>query len=207
MDAIIQQALLALGAGGAVALAGQGIVQIYRGSGVLNFAHGAMALGSAQMFVWAWDDRGYPLATAMALAIGLGALMGLLTHLLVMRPLRRASQLVRIIATIGVMQIIQQGSQLVFGGENKFVDSFLPVGPLEVGDYRIPKAALVTLGLALALTLVRWVTMTFCRFGAATRAVADNELVARSLGHSPDLIAALNWTLGGALAGLEIGRA
>ena len=44
--------------------------------------------------------------------------------------------------------------------------------------------------------------MTFSRFGAATRAVADNELVARSLGHSPDVLAALNWSLGGALAGL-----
>ena len=202
MNPVIQQALLAIGAGAAVALAGQGVVQIYRGSGVLNFAHGAMALGSAQLFVWAWADHGVPLALAIALAAGAGASVGLLTHLLVMRPLRRASQLVRIIATIGVMQILMQSSQLTFGGESRFVDSFLPVGPWRVGDYVIPKSSLVILAIALALTALLWVTMAFSRFGAATRAIADNELIARSLGHSPDVIAALNWSLGGALAGL-----
>ena len=202
MDAVIQQALLALGAGAAVAIAGQGIVQIYRGSGVLNFAHGAMALASAQLFVWAWDDKGLPLVPAMFLAVALGAGLGLLTHVLVMRPLRLGSQLVRIIATIGVMQIVQQGSQLIFGGENRFVDSFLPVGPIQIGDFVIPKAALVTTAVALALTVLLSATMKFSRFGTATRAVADNEVVARSLGLSPDLIAAMSWTLGGALAGL-----
>ena len=202
MDPIIQQALLAIGSGAAVALAGQGVVQIYRGSGVLNFAHGAMALGSAQLFVWAWADRNVPLALAIGLAVGAGASMGLLTHLLVMRPLRGASQLVRIIATIGVMQILMQGSQLTFGAASRFVDSFLPGGPWRVGDYVIPKSSLVVLAVALGLTALLWMAMTFSRFGAATRAVADNELVARSLGHSPDVLAALNWSLGGALAGL-----
>lgn len=202
MNEILQQAALGLGAGAIVAVAGQGIVQIYRGSGVLNFAHGAFALASAQIFVWGWEDHGLPLAVGVLLAVGAGALMGLLTHLLVMRPLRRASQLVRIIATLGVMQVVQQGSQLIFGAENRFVDSFLPDGAVDVGDIRIPESALVLTAIAVALTLVLWATMTYTRFGLATRAVAEQDLASRSVGLSPGVIAAVNWTIGGALAGL-----
>ncbi len=39
-------------------------------------------------------------------------------------------------------------------------------------------------------------------FGMTTSAVADNRLAAATLGHSPHRIAALNWVLGSALAGL-----
>ncbi len=48
-------ALLGLGLGGIYALAAQGIVLVYRGSGVLNFAHGAMAAVGAYAYVEALD--------------------------------------------------------------------------------------------------------------------------------------------------------
>ncbi len=202
MSGVVQQAALALGSGATVAIAGQGIVQIYRGSGVLNFAHGAIALGSAQVFVWLWTDHSWPLLPAIVAAVVVGALTGLLTHVLVMRPLRSASQLVRITATIGVMQVVQQGSQLLFGGTPRFVKSFLQDGAFRFAGISVQRSALTLIGVAVALTLVLWGTMTFSKFGLATRGVAENELIARSVGRSPDLVAALNWTLGGALAGL-----
>ena len=199
---LFQQAALALGTGGIIAIAGQGIVQVYRGSGVLNFAHGAFALASAETFVWLWDGHHVPVAIAAALAVGLGSLLGVVTHLVVMHPLQRASVLVRIIATIGVLQVVQQATLLVFGSDERQVGSFLPRGAVHVGDVSLTKAALVVVAVAVLLTALLRATMTTTPFGRATQAVAESHLVARSLGHSPGRVALANWAIGGALAGL-----
>jgi ABC-type branched-subunit amino acid transport system ATPase component/branched-subunit amino acid ABC-type transport system permease component len=199
---LLQQAALALGSGATVAIAGQGIVQIYRGSGVLNFAHGAFALAGAQTFVWLWHERGVPLAVALGAAVAVGAVLGALTQLLAMRPLQRASQLVRIIATVGVLQVVQQASLLIFGSTTTRVPSFLPRGAIQVGSVNIPNASLLLLGIAIALTLTLGSVMRVTGFGRATQAVAENHLVARAVGRSPERIATSSWAIGGALAGL-----
>lgn len=203
MTEILQQAVLGLGAGASIAIAGLGIVQIARGSGVLNFAHGAFALASAEVFVWAWSDHGVPLVPSALLAVGLAALLGAATHLVVMRPLARASPLVRIIATIGVLQVVQQATLLVFGGESRaFVGSFLPTGAFDLGGVAVPRSSLVLVAVAAVLGLGLWVTMRSTSFGLTTQAVSESALITRSLGRSPDHVAAASWTLGAALAGV-----
>ena len=47
MAQAVQFAILGLGAGAAYTLLAQGIVLIYRGSGIVNFAHGAIAMFAA----------------------------------------------------------------------------------------------------------------------------------------------------------------
>ena len=44
MTEFLQFAVIGLGAGACYALLAQGVVLIYRGSGVVNFAHGAFAM-------------------------------------------------------------------------------------------------------------------------------------------------------------------
>ncbi|HLS97156.1 MAG TPA: hypothetical protein VK018_00390, partial [Porticoccaceae bacterium] len=58
MGEILQFILLGLGTGALYALGAHGIVLIYRGSGVINFAHGAMALFGASLFAELRDDQG-----------------------------------------------------------------------------------------------------------------------------------------------------
>ena len=58
------------------------------------------------------------------------------------------------------------------------------------------------LGIAVVLSTVLWAVYKFTRFGLATRAVAENQEAAASLGRSPELIATVNWAAGAGLAGL-----
>ena len=202
---VLQFALLGLGSGAIYALAGQGIVQIYRGSGVLNFAQGALALLSATLFVRLWDNWGWDLAPSMAVAIAATALIGAAIHLLVMRPLRSASPLVRIIATIGILTIIQQAVLLIFGSQltfETFVSSYYPSGALDLGNnLTVGYDRVILLGIALAVTFVLWLVMRVTLFGLTTQAVSESRLAIRAVGRSPDRIATANWTLGAALAG------
>ncbi len=91
----VRFALLGLGAGGLYALAAQGIVLIYRGSGVINFAQGAMGLVIAYTYYDLRDSSDWPWYSAMLTCIAMGAAMGVLMHLLIMRPLRKATVLSR----------------------------------------------------------------------------------------------------------------
>ena len=194
--------LLGLGSGAIYALVALGIVIVYRGSGVVNFATGALTLTGAAVFNEVRASHGTSVAiVAGVLAAGLA---GAAVNLLVMTPMRRSSPLARVIATLAVLGL---GNELWKHrlGEQGFtiVSSFLPHDPVRplgngiiIGEDRI-----WILGITLGLTAALWVLYRRTRFGLATTAVAENEAVAAAQGWSPTTIATANWLLGGALAG------
>lgn len=200
---VLQFVLLGLGPGAVFGLLALGIVQIYRGSGVLNFAHGAMAMTAAFVFVDLRDNLGLPGPLAMVGGVVLAALLGWLTHVLVMRRLRDASPLTRAVATLGVLIVLQSLVVLRYGSDVRVVASTLPSSSWQI----IPGLALgqdrvITVGVAVVLALgLAWVYRA-TRFGLATSAAAENRVAAAALAHSADRLAALNWTSGAALAGL-----
>jgi sulfate-transporting ATPase len=74
----VQFAILGLGAGAAYTLLAQGIVLIYRGSGIVNFAHGAIAMFAAYFcFLTLVGDHGWPVGVAIPVAVLFAALIGL----------------------------------------------------------------------------------------------------------------------------------
>jgi sulfate-transporting ATPase len=203
MQEVIRYALLGLGLGALYSLASQGLIVIYRGSGVLNFAQGAVGMVGAYL---AWDlqtNAGVPFALALVLGVAASAAVGALTQVLVMRQLRRAAPLVRVVATLGVLIILQAIVILHYGAEVTVVSSSLPTKAIHLfGTVSIATDRLILLVVAGVITGALWWVYKHTNFGLATSAVAENERAAASLGWSPDRIALANWVLGSALAGL-----
>ncbi|HEX4729907.1 MAG TPA: branched-chain amino acid ABC transporter permease/ATP-binding protein [Solirubrobacterales bacterium] len=203
MEEVIRFALLGLGIGATYALASQGLIIVYRGSGVLNFALGA--IGMAGAYVW-WElttNQGWAFLPGLIAGVLFAAVIGGLVHLLIMRPLRHSAPLVRVIATLGVLITIQSIAILRYTATSKFVPSNLPTDLVHIHDTIVISAdRLILLGIAAALTLGLWLFYRYTRFGLATSAVAESERSASALGLSPDTVATLNWALGCGLAGL-----
>ena len=194
-------ALLGLGAGGVYAISALGLVLVYRGSGVLNFAQGAIAGVGAYAY---WDlhfNAGIPTFPAVVLAIAICAFLGALMHFGVMRPLSTAPPLSRVIATLGVMAALQALGHIRYGSGAHIIDSFFPTSRVMIFGDPVSKDRLIVLGIACALTLVLWLVYRYTLFGLATTAVAENEQTAQLAGHSPNAIALTNWMLGCGLAG------
>src|SRR6202166_3668158 len=103
MMQVIVFAILGLSSGAIYAMLAQGMVLIYRGSGILNFAQGAMAMVGGYAYYQLTVRNGFPLALGLVVAVAFCAFLGGLIHLLVMRPMRTASALSRVIATLGVL--------------------------------------------------------------------------------------------------------
>src|SRR6266446_4351432 len=113
--------IIGLSLGGIFALAALGIVLIYRVTGVLNFAHGAMGMFST--FV-AWQVfYGMPhagmapwMVTAEAIGAGLlfAVVLGLVLELAVFRWVRNRPQVTKAVITIGVLLALQSAASLIW---------------------------------------------------------------------------------------------
>lgn len=199
MSEFVRFAVLGLGAGAVYGLAALGIVLVYRGSGVVNFAQGAVGMVGAFIF---YNAREAGVATPMAFAeaLAVGAAIGAATHLVVMRPLRNAPALSRLVATLGLLTLLLGVGQHRWGDLAQLVPKLLPVQGITLwGDVTIGEDRLMLLVVGAGLTALLGVVYRLARFGLATTAVAESRRVTAAQGISPDLIATLNWALGAAL--------
>ena len=176
MNEVIRFALLGLGVGALYALASQGLIVIYRGTGVLNFSLGATAIAGVFM-QWELQNRaGWPFLLSAVAGVAWSAFLGGLTHWVVMRPLRRASSLVRVIATLGVLITIQAAVVLRYGSNPHQIDSWLPTDRVTLwGDVGITVDRLILLAIGCASAFGLWLLYRSSQFGLATEAVSESE--------------------------------
>ncbi len=198
---VVSFALLGLGTGAIYALVAQGIVLVFRGSGVLNFAQGAFVMVGAYAYYELTAQRGLPPILAIVLAVVLGALLGAIVHFALLAKMRRSSPLARVVVTLGVLIVLQSTAVLVYGPNSLAVESFLPRDKVDlIGDVSVGVDRVLLLGIAIVVSGVLMVVYSRTSFGRVTAAVAENQTAAATLGHSPNRVAAINWAIGSGLA-------
>jgi len=195
--------LLGLGAGAAYALVSQGLVLVYRGAGIVNFAQGAIGMVSALVFFELRDGHHVPTPFALVVSLAAAALIGVAIHYLIMRPLASAAPLVRLISTLALLVLMLTLVEHMKSGGFR---SIKPVVPSRVVRL-LPSAPVgadryILFGVAVAMTVVLGLVYRRTGFGRATTAVAENTRSAAALGISPDRIAAINWAAAAMLAAL-----
>ena len=203
MNEVIRFALLGLGVGALYAFASQGLIAIYRGTGVLNFSLGATAIAGVFMQWELQYEQGWPFLAAALVGTIWSAVLGGLTHWVIMRPLQRASSLIRVIATLGVLITIQAGVVIRYGSNPRQVPSWLPTSRVTLwSDVSITADRLILLAIASASAALLWQLYRSSQFGLATEAVSESERSASAVGISPNRIAMLNWALGSGIAAM-----
>ncbi len=213
--------ILGLGSGATYAILGQGLVLKYRSAGVVDFAHGAVAMFIAYVFVNLRSfgelelpvvliphqislNGGAGLSTALAIAISLvySAILGLVLYVLVYRPLRGASPLTRVCASVGVMLALQAIAVLNYSTEPVTTNPIFPSSSLSLSHVMFPEDRLFFTGVVVVISAALAVTYRFSRFGLATRAGAENDRGAALTGISANRVAGQNWVIATVLAGV-----
>ncbi len=204
MRDVLLYAALGLGSGALIASIALGVVLIYRGSGVMNIATGAIAMLAAYIF-WAFRTGyfGFHFSSAPAVVLTLAcmAVFGVLIELAIFRPLRNTAPLAKLAASLGLLLVLEAGVIVIFGNSLKPAPSLLPSDTVTIFDRVLPKdrfllAGIVILVAALLTALFRWTP-----FGLSTRAASENEVSAMLVGLSPSRLAILNTTLASVVAG------
>jgi ABC-type branched-subunit amino acid transport system ATPase component/branched-subunit amino acid ABC-type transport system permease component len=183
-------------------LLAQGVVLIYRASGIINFAQGAFAMVGAYVFYQLRYINNWPEVPAILVSLAVCALIGAATARFVIRPLRRSSPLVRLIATLAILSVLQTAATIKYTDNLYSYAPFLPHDAVRMGSIVFPEDRLWLLGIAVAITVGLHVLSNRTKFGLATYGVSESELTAETLGWSPTLIGVINWAIGGILAAL-----
>ena len=203
MAGIITLLLLGIGSGSLVALSALGLVLMYRSSGVVNFSTGAV--GMVCSFVM-WDltrNAGWSAWPAGFVSVLLGALLGVISYVLVMVLPRRNSNLTRVIGTLAILIILESAAQLRYGTDAETVNAFLPSSSINFGGgIAIPTSQVILAGIAVLLTVVLAWAYARTTFGLATTAVSERPRRLAALGWRIGAVGSINWAIGGALAGL-----
>lgn len=194
-------AVLGLGAGSGYGIIASGITLIYRGSGVVNFAQGALAMIAALQYAQFVGD-GMPAPLALVATLGLAAVLGLAIQVGVMRLLRDAPIMARLVATFGIILLLQAVAALRFGTANNVAESVLPTDRITVWGVSFGVDRLYLAGITLSLAGALWAMARYTRFGSLVQAVADSEKGVALLGYSPDFLSGATWVLGSVLAAL-----
>ena len=202
MTQVFQFAILGLGAGALYSIAAIGLVLVYRGSRVVNFAQGAMGMVAAYVFYEVHQVWGVNTILSATIGVLSSAAVGAAFHLFFMRRMKDSAVLTKVVATLALLVILQELVTLMFGQSPRIVNSSLPTTSVSIFGALVGEDRLWIFGIVVVLTVVLWAIYKFTLFGVATTAVAEKPQAAAALAVSPNLIAAANCAIGAALGGL-----
>jgi branched-chain amino acid transport system permease protein len=184
------------------------LVLIWRGTRVLNYAQGGMAMFTAYVALEVIARTGnYWLGFGAALLAGL--LLGAVAERAVVRPVTGRPPLNAVIVSIGLLIFLEGLAGVIYGGSFRSFPEPYSVSGLSIGSVAlgITRNDVFTGVAVLAATIALALAFRFTPVGLQMRATAFNAGVARLLGVRVGRMLTLGWALAGligALAGMLV---
>jgi branched-chain amino acid transport system permease protein len=184
-------------------LLGVGLTLVYGLGGVLNLAHGQIAVLGAIVTAMRLD-AGMPAALAVMVGLAAAGAVGLLLDVTLLVPVYRrrgeARVLLGLLLMLGVAFVIDG----VLGWRYPIEALSLRIGggPIDVLGVGMRSGALLASAIALGVGALLVVFFRFTAFGKAVRSVIQDEIGAQLCGVSPATVRAVVLTMSAALAAL-----
>jgi ABC-type branched-subunit amino acid transport system permease subunit len=194
---LLQGVIIGLGYG----LLAVGLVLIYRTNRVLNFAQGQVGVIAAVFLVKLTADFKFNYWFALVLSIGLAALVGGLSELVLRRLFSRPRVLV-MVATIGLSQVLLALTALPFiRPHNLYKPVPVPFDlSFTLGSVIFTPGEVLTLIVAPIVAIVLAIAVRSTSWGLNMRAMSENADSARLSGVWIRRTSTLTWTVAGALS-------
>jgi branched-chain amino acid transport system permease protein len=181
------------------ALVSLGIVLIYKTSGLVNLAQGAMAMTGAYVTWSIAAGLGAPMWVAIALALVVMFFAGMMVERLALRRMIGQPVIMTIMLTLGIEIMLRGLMPGVFGAAVKRLDVGIPQAPLFVGELLLNRATMIGGLISLGL-IVLSLAFFNSRYGVVMRAVADDQTASWSVGIRVERAIAVAWGLGAVMA-------
>ncbi|MCW5627090.1 MAG: branched-chain amino acid ABC transporter permease [Burkholderiales bacterium] len=167
--------------GSIYALAALGFAIIFNASGVINFAQGEFIMlgGMVTVFLVA---AGTPLPLAIAGAIGIAVVAGMLLEKVAIEPARDADVVTLIIITIGASILIQGVTRILLGNAQHALRPFSGDTPIMIGGASLLPQSLWVLGVSTVIVVALWGFFNRTLTGKAMLATSYNRLGAQLVG-------------------------
>jgi len=196
LEAVVNGILL----GGVLALMALGLNLIFGVIDVVWICYAELIMIGMYGLYYTYAVYGLPMWIAAPMCIALVAVLGLLLHYIVIRPLLDAAPINQLLATGGVLFFLQSFATVAFGIDFRNLGIRLPV--LAIGEMHFSYARLLAFLAALAGMVTIYLFMTRTYIGTAIRAIAQDRQIMVLMGVDSRRLYLVTSALGGALAGL-----
>jgi branched-chain amino acid transport system permease protein len=190
--------------GGTYALIALGLTLQYGVARIMNLAYGELLVAAAFGAYWLFTAKAVSPIVGLAVIVPAAFAVNWLIYTLLLTPLvrraksRDALEADSILATFGMLFVVQGGLLVLFGGQY-YSDRFLQSAVVILGD-AVEANKLVTAGFAIVAAVGLSLALTYTRTGTAIRAVAVAPGSARLVGIDVPRLSAFAFALGGALS-------
>jgi len=208
MQEFLQFTLSGVSFGMIYAAIGLSLVLIWRGTRILNYAQGAMAMFTTYIAYTVIIHTGnYWEGFFTALAAGM--VLGAVIERTVIRPVEAKPPLNAVIVTIGMLIFLEGLAGIIYGGQFKSFPPAFSITSLHAGSVPlgVSRNDVFTALSVLAAAIVLAVVFNYTPVGLRLRATAFNAAVARLLGIRVGRVLTLGWAIAGlvgALAGVLV---
>jgi branched-chain amino acid transport system permease protein len=190
-----------LALGGVYAVSGVGMVVLYRTTGVLNLAFGAV--GAMGAFI-AWQitqSSGVPDVVAYMVAVVFGGVVTLLYGSLFGPILADRDALTKSVATLGLLLILLGLMSWIWSDKARSLDLATTNSGFSVAGVLVNWTQVIALAFGIVVALATMVFLRVTRLGTAMRALADDREITATLGVPVRRIEALAWFNSGLISG------
>jgi branched-chain amino acid transport system permease protein len=180
VDQILIQLLNGLFVGASLALVAAGLALLFGVLHIINFAQGDFyMLGGYAVYFLLSATQNYFLSVVLGTLL-IAVLGGLLLAGIIW-PLLGRSQVLILLATLGLSLILEQGATNLLGGDTKIIQPPLNLA-VPLGPIRYPAYDLVVVAAGMGILVLGYFALQYTRYGIWLRAVAQNRAMAASLG-------------------------
>src|SRR2546421_6084780 len=194
-----------LSLGGVYALSGVGMVVLYRATGVLNLAFGAVGAMGALIAWQLINHAGFGFWPAALISVLFGGVVTLAYGMVFGPALARRDPLVKAAATLGLTLVLLGVMDLLWpssGGASRALTIPTDNNTFQVGQISVTYTNVIALALGLLITVVTAAFLRFTKLGTAMRAMANDREITATLGVPVRRVEAAAWFGCGVLSGV-----
>jgi branched-chain amino acid transport system permease protein len=144
--------------------------------------------------------HGWPFWIAGLVSLGVGALLGIGVHVLVISPILGSPPVNQLLATGGLLFFFQSFATFLWTTDHRSVRFSLP--SFEVSGIFLPATRLIPFGISILAMLGLYLFLTRTYMGTAIRAVAQDRDAMALMGANPQRVYVVTSAVGGMMAGL-----
>jgi branched-chain amino acid transport system permease protein len=192
-----------LALGGVYALSGVGMVVLYRTTGVLNLAFGAVGAMGALIAWQLINEGGWGEYPAYLVCVLFAAVVTLAYGLVFGPPLSGRDPLVKASATLGLALILLGTMSWIWS--DKARSMILPTSNenFQVGDVLVNYTQVIGLAFGVTVTVATVLFLKFTKLGTAMRGLANDREITATLGVPVRRVEASAWLVSGVLSGIS----
>ena len=190
-----------LALGGVYALSGVGTVVLYRATGVLNLAFGAVGAMGA-FIAWSLIDKGtVPDGVAFVVCILFGGIVTLVYGLVFGPPLAGRDALVKATASLGLALILLGAMSWIWSDKARSLNLPTTSKNFEVSGVLVNWTQVIAFALGVVVTIGTGAFLRYTNLGTAMRAMASDREITATLGVPVRRVEAVAWLFSGLLSG------